>query len=70
VSRVELEGGRGWAPLTQESFTLEGGWRPLKRFFRLGWRIMAAPTQEPQKKIKNRKQKINKFFIIIILNIK
>ncbi len=43
---------------------LEGGQRPPKRFFRLGGRIMAAPTQEPPKK------KINKFLIIIILNIK
>ncbi len=31
---------------------MEGGRRPPKRFFRLGGRFMAAPTQEPQKKIK------------------
>jgi hypothetical protein len=50
---------------------LEGGRRPDKRFFRLGGRFMAAPTQKPRKKIKNRKKKkINEFFIIIFLNIK
>ena len=32
---------------------LEGGRRPPKRFFRLGGRIMVAPTQEPPKKIKS-----------------
>jgi len=36
---------------------LEGGRRPDKRFFRLGGRFMAAPTQKPRKKIKNRKKR-------------
>jgi hypothetical protein len=50
---------------------MEGGRRPLKRFFRMGGRIMAAPTQEPRKKIKIvKKKKIDEFFVIIILNIK
>ena len=36
---------------------LEGGRRPPKRFFKLGGRFMAAPTQKPRKKIKNRKKR-------------
>jgi len=40
---------------------LEGGRRPPKRFFRLGGRIMVAPTQEPPKKIINKIKEINKF---------
>jgi len=38
-----------------------GGRRPPKRFFRLGGRIMAAPTQKPRKK---NGKKNNKFLII------
>jgi len=34
---------------------MEVGRRPLKRFFRVGGRFMAASTQEPRKKFKNRK---------------
>jgi len=51
--REEMEGGRGLV-------------KP-KRFFRLSGRFMAAPTQEPRKKIKNLKKR--KFSIILILNI-
>jgi len=35
----------------------EGGRRPPKSFLRLGGRFMAAPTQEPRKKIKNLKKR-------------
>jgi hypothetical protein len=35
---------------------MEGGRRSLKRFFRLGKRFIAAPTQEPRKKFKTVKK--------------
>ncbi len=50
-------GGGGRFHARSHAKVLEGGRGPPKRFFRLGVRFMAAPNQEPWKKIKNRKKR-------------